>query len=98
MAGQEGAAELAVLVADGWQRQGLGTALVEELLVRARRRGVERVSACVLPGRPQLLAALSRRLELVHSSRSQDGLTGVYRLDRPAGGGPLPRSAFLGGR
>jgi GNAT superfamily N-acetyltransferase len=89
-ADRTGPAELAVLVADGWQRQGLGGAMVEALLVRARQRGVARVSACVLPGRPQLLAALGRRLDLEHTSRSQDGLTGVYRLGRRAGGEPLP--------
>lgn len=78
--GDSRGAELAVLVADAWQRQGLGSAMVDALLLRARERGVPRVSACVLPGRSWLLAALARRLELESASRSRDCLTGVYRL------------------
>ncbi|MGW2564107.1 N-acetyltransferase family protein [Streptomyces sp. NPDC001514] len=75
-----GAAVLGVLVADAWQRQGLGRAMVDALLTRARQRGVERVSACVLPGRSRLLAILARHMEPESTSRDQDGLTGVYKL------------------
>lgn len=79
-----GAAVLGVLVADACQGWGLGAAMVDELLVRARRRGVARVSASVLPGRSRLLDALARHLEPESSSLDRDGLTGVYRL-RPHG-------------
>ncbi|MFI1466696.1 GNAT family N-acetyltransferase [Streptomyces wuyuanensis] len=77
------AAVLGVLVADEWQKQGLGRAMVDELLARARRRGVERISVTVLPGRSRLLDALARRLEPEGSSLDRDGLTRVYRLGRP---------------
>ncbi|WP_419993447.1 N-acetyltransferase family protein [Streptomyces boninensis] len=73
-------AELGVLVPDDWQRCGVGRALVEALLDRARRRGVRRVVAAVLPGRSDLLRSLSRRVELDHAVRDSDGLTGVYKL------------------
>jgi GNAT superfamily N-acetyltransferase len=76
-------AGLGVLVADAWQRQGVGTAMIEALLIRARARGVERVAATVLPGRFALLAALSRRLERDRAYGSADGRTGVYRLIEP---------------
>jgi GNAT superfamily N-acetyltransferase len=56
------AAELGVLVCDGWQRQGVGSALVAALIARARERGVVAVSASVLPGRTALLRAMTRRL------------------------------------
>lgn len=56
------AAELGVLVCDGWQRQGVGTALVAALIARARERGVAAVSASVLPGRTALLRAMTQRL------------------------------------
>jgi GNAT superfamily N-acetyltransferase len=87
-AGDTGAAEeaavpeLAVLVADPWQRQGAGAAMVGALLARARERGVVRVRASVLPGRRELLAALSRRLEPDpgHSSYTREGLSTVYKL------------------
>lgn len=55
-------AELGVLVCDGWQRQGVGTAMAAALIVRARERGIARVSASVLPGRAALLRSMSDRL------------------------------------
>jgi len=72
--------ELGVLVADAWHGHGLGAAMVEALVARARRRGVERVSAFVLPGRSALLEALARRLPLENVTRTSDGLVGVFRL------------------
>jgi GNAT superfamily N-acetyltransferase len=74
-------AELGVLVVDAWQRQGLGTAMVEALVARGRQRGVQRVSACVLPDRARVLAALARRLQPERIVRTPHCLTGVYRLD-----------------
>jgi GNAT superfamily N-acetyltransferase len=72
--------ELGVLVVDGWQGHGLGAAMVEALVDRARQRGVARVSAFVLPGRSALLKALARRLPLQDVTRTSDGLVGVFRL------------------
>jgi GNAT superfamily N-acetyltransferase len=74
-------AELGVLVADAWQRQGAGRAMVDLLLARARARGVLRLGAAVLPGRSGLLAALGRRLPTEHLALSADGPSGVYKLD-----------------
>jgi GNAT superfamily N-acetyltransferase len=78
-------AELAVLVADAWQRQGLGAAMVDALLERARARGIERLSAAVLPGRAALLSALGRRLALQRLTPSTDTITGTYMLRRSPG-------------
>ncbi|MFI1092086.1 GNAT family N-acetyltransferase [Streptomyces sp. NPDC020917] len=77
-----GPAEMAVLVGDPWQRQGAGAAMITALLARARDRGVVRVRATVLPGRRELLAALSRRLEPEAgcSSYTREGLSTVYKL------------------
>ncbi|WP_405583500.1 GNAT family N-acetyltransferase [Streptomyces sp. NBC_01190] len=75
-----GVGELGVLVGDAWQRQGVGTAMIELLLSRARARGVERVAASVLPDRTALLAALTRHLERDGGVRTREGLTGVYKL------------------
>ena len=76
-------AEIGLLVADAWQRQGVGAAMLDVLLARARSRGVTRVSAFVLPGRSALLGVLTRRLEPEGFARDGDGLTGVYRLSPP---------------
>jgi GNAT superfamily N-acetyltransferase len=57
-------ADLAVLVADAWHRQGVATALIRALLPRAAAAGVRNVRADVLPGNRAahgLLAALFRK-------------------------------------
>lgn len=41
-------AELAIVVARGARRSGVGTALIEALVARLRERGVRRVFACAL--------------------------------------------------
>ncbi len=45
-------AEVAVTVADGWQRRGLGTVLLDRLADRAREEGVERFTALVAGDNP----------------------------------------------
>ena len=93
-----GQAEIGILVADDWQGHGLGSALLDLLLDRARARGVERINASVLPGRFELLAALARRLEFVSSVSSPDGLASVYMLSSAAGRtGPRPPHRSSGG-
>jgi GNAT superfamily N-acetyltransferase len=71
--------ELGVLVADAWQRHGIGTAMVDLLVDRARARGVDRLLASVLPGRSGVLTALGG-LPCERSWRSRDAVTAVYRL------------------
>lgn len=48
-----GVAEPAIVVADPWQRLGLGTALLEQLAARARDEGITRFSAVVLGREPR---------------------------------------------
>jgi nucleotide-binding universal stress UspA family protein/GNAT superfamily N-acetyltransferase len=61
-------AEVAVTVADNWQRRGLGRALLDKLTYRARREGVRRFSALVLgENRP----ALGLFADLGHAERQQ---------------------------
>lgn len=74
------AAELGVLVADGWQRSGLGAALVRELVARAVDRGVEELIASVLPARAGLLRVLARRLALIEVTGDSEFVTGRFRL------------------
>src|SRR5689334_13836404 len=74
------AAELGVLVEDGWQRRGLGTALVHELVARARNRGVRRMRATVLPASYRLIRWLDGIVPLECSTLDGDGISAVYRL------------------
>ena len=75
-----GVAELGVLVADPWQRQGVGTAMVELLLHRARTRGVRQVAASVLPGRNDVFRVLDSRLRSRTVRRSREDTAKIYDL------------------
>ncbi len=88
-------AELGVLVADAWQHRGLGAALVETLVARARDRGVDRLAATVLPTRPGLLRALGRRLDLEYVTPSADSLTGLYMLSDTTVADPVRSDAAV---
>jgi GNAT superfamily N-acetyltransferase len=78
-------AEVAVTVADDWQRRGLGCARLDRLAYRARREGVRRFSALVQDDNPGAL----RLLADVGDTRHQ-WHTGVVELrPHPAFGGRL---------
>jgi GNAT superfamily N-acetyltransferase len=68
-------AEVAVTVADDWQRRGLGRALLDRLTYRARREGVRRFSALVQGDNSSALSLLAD----VGDTRQQRG-TGVVEL------------------
>jgi RimJ/RimL family protein N-acetyltransferase len=53
------AAEVAFVVADGWQGRGVGTRLFHDLAARARRLGVRRFVAETLPHNRRMLAVFS---------------------------------------
>jgi GNAT superfamily N-acetyltransferase len=59
-------ADMAVVVADRWQRQGIGSALVAQLAEAAREEGIRRFAATVLADNPaptRLARTLSPALE-----------------------------------
>lgn len=58
--GQVAEADLAVLVLDAWQRQGVATALVTAMLPKAAASGVRVLRADVEPGNTAARAALGR--------------------------------------
>lgn len=64
------AAEVAIVVADDWQRRGLGSLLAEQLAARARRTGVRRFTATMasdnVPAH-RLMTKLTRHLEERHT-------------------------------
>ena len=58
--GDREAAEVAVVVGDEWQNQGVGTALLDSLTERARENGIVRYTALVSPDNEVVLGALDR--------------------------------------
>lgn len=67
----ENAAEFAVLVADAWQRKGLGTRLLRQLLHVARAEKLERVVGVVQSGNKGMLRVCRR--EGFRMRKSSDG-------------------------
>jgi acetyltransferase len=47
--------EFAIVVADEWQKRGLGTKLMKALLSHARSRGIKRIQGSVLNDNPDML-------------------------------------------
>jgi len=83
------AVELAVVVQDSWQGQGLGTLLLRELLHAAELNGIHRFRAYVLVENRRMLHLLKRHARVLEQQR--DG--GVLELTLaaaapPEAGGP----------
>ena len=53
-------AEFALIVADAWHGQGLGSKLMERLMVAAREMGVKRLKGDILSGNHPMLALMSK--------------------------------------
>ena len=50
--------DVGIVVADAWQRRGVGAALMRALIARARARGVTSLAMDVLPGNRRVLAMI----------------------------------------
>ena len=77
--GQPAAAEIAVVVADAWQGQGLGTRMLSSLAALARTAGIERFTVTMQAdnrGSLRLLRRFAPEARLVHSQ-------GVYESTIP---------------
>lgn len=75
-------AEVAVTVADDWQHRGVGTALLAELVERARSEDVRRFGAVVHSSNRPMFELLQQLGAVV--SRSRDGDTVEIELELPA--------------
>ncbi len=62
--------EIGVVVADSWQGQGVGSALVRALISRAQARGVTSLSMDVLPANQRVLAMIAGHWPAVRTHRS----------------------------
>jgi len=92
--------EIGVVVADAWQGQGVGSALVRALITSAQARGVTSVAMDVLPANRQVLAMIAGHWPAAHTGYSQGCHTICVRLPhrhqyrpqaRPARPGPRCR-------
>ncbi len=66
--------DIGVVVADAWQRRGVGAALMRALLTRAQARGVTSLAMDVLPGNRQVLAMIIGHWPDAAIGRSPDSL------------------------
>jgi GNAT superfamily N-acetyltransferase len=71
--------EFAVTVADGWQRIGLASRLMRELIEVARARGLRHMEGYVLAGNAGMLN-LARRLGFSVSTDPHDATVAIVRL------------------
>jgi GNAT superfamily N-acetyltransferase len=67
--------EIGVVVADAWQGQGVGSALVGGLISRAQARGVTSLIMDVLPDNRQMLAMIAAHWPAARTSRRADCVT-----------------------
>jgi GNAT superfamily N-acetyltransferase len=93
----ESLTEIGVVVADAWQGQGVGSALVRALLCRAQARGVTSLSMDVLPGNHQVLAMIAGHWAAADTRRDADSVTiqvGLASARRePVTPAPVPLAA-----
>jgi RimJ/RimL family protein N-acetyltransferase len=91
--GEPGSAEVAVVVADDRQNEGIGTALLDDLTRRARENGIGRYTALVSKDNDIVLNALDRAGAETTGTTEEGEVE--YALDLPADGlGERLRSAL----
>ena len=74
-----GTAELGVSVADAWQRCGVASLLLRQLIRYAHEQGIHRLSGAVLPDNPAMIA-LARRLAFTVSYEPAQHLFRISRV------------------
>ena len=72
--------EFAITVADGWQRVGLASRLMRELIQIARLRGLRHMDGFVLAGNSSMLN-LAHRLGFTANADPNDAMVKIVRLD-----------------
>jgi ribosomal protein S18 acetylase RimI-like enzyme len=77
--------DIGVVVADAWQGQGVGLALVRALITSAEARGVTSVTMDVLPGNYKVLAMIKGHWPEARTGYSRD--YGTIRVQLPTGSG-----------
>jgi GNAT superfamily N-acetyltransferase len=82
--------DIGVVVADGWQGRGVGSALLRALARRAADRGSVELVMDVLPENNRMLGMIDRRWPQARRSRNRDSVTIRASLTAPARAIPAP--------
>jgi GNAT superfamily N-acetyltransferase len=86
------ATDVGLVVADAWQRKGVGAALMRALIARAQARGVTALAMDVLPGNWRVLAMILSHWPDAAVGHSPDGLD-IHIALLPARPQQLPRQS-----
>jgi len=70
-------AEIALVVEDRWQRLGLGTLLLDEILAEAAAHGIRELRADVLAHNRPMLRLLAQRTEIIRRT-TEKGITEIH--------------------
>jgi ribosomal protein S18 acetylase RimI-like enzyme len=89
--GEPRATDVGVVVADAWQRRGVGAALMRALIDRAQVRGVTALAMDVLPGNRRVLAMITGHWPEAAIGRSADSVDIRIPLPRPYPARPAVR-------
>jgi GNAT superfamily N-acetyltransferase len=87
-------AQVAVSVIDDWQGRGVATAMLEQLIERAREEGIERFLALVMEDNQDAVEVARRLFPDLMEKRSADGYVEL-EIELPEEGQPL-RGSSLG--
>ncbi len=85
--------DVGVVVAEAWQRRGVGAALMRTLIIRAQARGVTSLAMDVLPGNRRVLAMIIGHWPDAAIDHSVDSLDIRIQLPPHQLRRPQPRSA-----
>ena len=85
--------DVGVVVADAWQRRGVGAALMRALVIRAQARGVTSLAMDVLPGNRRVLAMIIGHWPDAVIDHSPDSLDIRIPLPRHQSQRPQPQPA-----
>ena len=87
---EEGTAEVALVVQDGWQGRGLGSLLMGDVLSAGQARGIRRFRAYVLADNERMLRLLRTRVQILERKLEEGvvALTFASRGDSPSDDSP----------
>ncbi len=93
--GEPRATDVGVVVADAWQRRGVGAALMRALIERAQARGVTALAMDVLPGNRRVLAMITGHWPQAAIGRAADSVDIRIPLPRPHPARPAARRPYV---